>query len=88
MLTLCKIRKDRRRRSQIVFSLQQLEQITDIFFADSDMKDNEMMQGNEVYMTEDDKFMTTTGKFDANWNIVSLRTDLRPKKFISLRIKS
>lgn len=41
------------------------------------MEHDEDQQGNESCLTEGDKFVGTTAKFSADWDIVSLRPDLR-----------
>lgn len=73
MLNICRRRS--RRRSNIRLSRKELERTTDIFFADSQMAEN---NGNEACMTENGVFVGTTAGFDDSWAIVPLRPDLRP----------
>ena len=83
MFKICKRRK-RGRLSATLLTRKELEQTTDIFFADSDMNDLIAYHGNEAcIMTENDKFVGTTAKFSADGTIVSLRPDLRPSTSVT-----
>ena len=70
----------RRRRDKFSRARCKLEQTTDIFL-ETPMDDELTLQGNEACLTEGDKFVGTTAKFNDEWEIVSLRTDLRPKEY-------
>jgi hypothetical protein len=70
----------RRRRDKYSKARRKLEQTTDIFLENT-MDDEMTMQGNESCLTEGDKFVGTTAKFNDEWEIVSLRPDLRPKEY-------
>jgi len=41
------------------------------------MECDDERQENESCLTEEDKFVGTTAKFNVDWDIVSLRPDLR-----------
>ena len=52
-------------------------QATDIFVS-NEMPD--AAQENEACLIEDDKFVGTTAEFSDSWEILPLRSDLRPKE--------
>lgn len=68
----------RRRRHTRVLKREQLQQTADIFITDTTM-DEDDMQGYEACLTdaEGKKFVGTTATFDQNWEIISLRPELR-----------
>ena len=55
-----------------------LEQRTDIFV---DVVMDTSAWINEACLTKGDKFLGTTAKFGAGWEIIPLRPDLRPEEY-------
>lgn len=53
---------------------------TDIFLPEV-VNDNDL-QVNEACLTEDNKFVGCTAKFNAEWGILPLRPDLCPKEYV------
>lgn len=77
---------DRCRRRRVPPTRQELERTTDIFFEDMTMECDDDRQGNESCLTEGDKFVGTTAKFNVDWDIVSLRPDLRVMGYVTHRL--
>lgn len=67
----------RRNKHPIPKTRQELERTTDVCFEEITMEPDDDGQGNESCLTEGDKFVGTTAKFSADWDIISLRPDLR-----------
>jgi hypothetical protein len=57
------------------------ERNTDLYFTDVVMANNSSFQGSEACLIEAGKFVGTTAKFDASWNVVPLRPDLRAAEY-------
>ena len=67
-------------------SRKALEATTDIFFADSGMEEYAGFAGNESCITEHEKFVGTTARFEEDGRIVPLRKDLQIKGYIAIPV--